>query len=198
MVYNLKASGARAPVSVYNSGATVYRQGDVAGALYVVKFGCILLSRVTRTGTRQVSGFFLPGEAFGWEIEPEHRFTAEAAGTTSVETFGHVHTRQAAEWRQSQLVPSLANLRDQLMIISRPTADARVAAFLDDMMKRQRSTRRVYLPMHRFDIADYLGLSPETISRVLRRFQESELIRSKNIHVIDALDPEQLWKIYNK
>ena len=152
-------------------------------------------SRVTRTGNRQISGFFLPGETFGWELEPEHRFSAETVGTSSIQIHGHIHSPQAAEWRERELVPSLALLREQLMILSQPTADARVAAFLDDHLRRQQSVDRIQLPMHRFDIAEYLGLSPETVSRVLRRFESLGLIAAPSIHVIDVLNPERMRKV---
>jgi len=197
MVYSSDAPHAQGPVCVYKSGATVYRQGDRAGPVHFVRMGCILLSRVTRSGTRQVGGFVLTNEAFGWETDPEHRLTAEACGPTSVETFGTISTLAAAEWRRSQLVPALVNIRNQITIISRSTADGRVAAFLDDIMRRQHCSDRVYLPMHRADISDYLGLSPETVSRVLRRFQDSDLIKLESIRMMTVSDPERLSGLYN-
>jgi len=198
MAYHVKPNGAQAAISIYSSGEVIYRQGDPAGGLFSVTFGCVMLSRVTRTGNRQISGFFLPGETFGWELEPEHRFSAETVGTSSVQIHGPIHSPQAAEWRQSELVPSLTLLREQLMILSQPTADSRVAAFLDDQLTRQHSAHRIQLPMHRFDIAEYLGLSPETVSRVLRRFGLMELINAPSIHVIDVLYPEGLRKICSR
>jgi len=194
MAYRVSSLSA-SPISLLTPGDSIYRQGDPSGTLYLVKFGCVMLSRVTRAGTRQVSGFFLPGEVFGWEVEEEHRFSAEAAGTTSIQVFGNSQT--PPDWRQAQIIPSLALLREQLLVLSRPTAQSRLAAFLGDLLERQHSSRRIYLPMHRLDIADYLGLSPETVSRVFRRFQKMELIATPSIHLVDVLMPDGLAKLHS-
>jgi len=81
------------------------------------------------------------------------------------------------------------------MILSRPTAEARVAAFLDNLLVRQGSASRIYVPMHRFDIADYLGLSPETVSRVLHRLRKLKLIEMPSLHIIVVLDSTGLKRI---
>ena len=198
MHFHVKPSNVQLSNTLYTSGGIIYRQGDAAGALYRVTFGCVIQSKVNRNGTRQVAGFFLPGELFGWEIEDERLYSAECAGTTIIQTIEPAAAEQLPEWKQGRLVPSLGQLQEQLLILSRPTAEARVAAFLHNLLCRQSSRRRVFLPMHRFDIADYLGLSPETVSRVLRRFKQSALINTPNIHTVDILKIYDLVETYNK
>jgi len=154
-----------------------------------VKYGCVLLSRVSQSGARQVIGFWLPGEIFGWEVYREHRYCAESAGESRVQAIEPSHAPASL---YTQLVPSLALLRDQLLILSRPTAEARVAAFLHNLLVRQGGATRIDLPMHRFDIAEYLGISPETVSRVLHRLKKAGMIDMPNLHGVVVLNFEAL------
>ena len=173
------------------SSSTIFRQGDRAGLLYLVKSGCVVLSCVTRSGYRQVAGFVFPGEIFGWEASADHQYCATSAGCSSVQMF---HGSQAEDLRRTNLEASFALLRDELLIVSRPSAEARVAAFLDNLLLRQGSARRIYLPMHRFEIAEYLGLSPETVSRVLHRFMKKALIEMPSLQMITVVDRALLKK----
>lgn len=175
-----------APATTYlTSESTVFRQGDRAGPLYLVRSGCVVVCRVTRSGHRHVAEFVFPGEVFGWETGRDHQYCAESAGCSSIQTFPASQTDEL--WR-SNFGKSVALLRDELLIISRPSAEARVAAFLEGLLSRQGSSRRIYVPMHRFDIAEHLGLSPETVSRVVHRFMKQGLIEVPSLQMIIVVD----------
>jgi len=194
MTQHLKTSSAEAPISIYSNGMKIYRQGDPSGSLYLVQFGCVLLARATYGGNHQVGGFFFPNEVFGWESEVEHCFSAESAGTTGIRVFGPAKDPAATEWRHKQLLPSLTRLREQLLIVSLGTADARLAAFFCDLVERN-GNDLLALPMHRLDIAAYLGISPETVSRVLRRFKDAGIVSVPSTHYIKVLNLPALQQI---
>ena len=175
-----------APATVYlKPESTVFSQGDRAGSLYLVKSGCIVICRVTRSGHRLVAEFVFPGEVFGWEVARDHQYSAQSAGCSAIQTF---LASQTEELQRTTLSSSFNLLREEHLVVSRPSAEARVAAFLENLLLRQGGVRQIRLPMHRFDIAAYLGLSPETVSRVLHRFMKNEVIAMPDLHTIIVVD----------
>jgi CRP/FNR family transcriptional regulator, nitrogen fixation regulation protein len=126
----------------------------------------------------------LPGDVFGLENGDFHRFTAEAI----VKTTTYVVKRQSLErvvktdpvMVRSLLTMTTDNLQhveNRLLLSGCQTAQERVGAFLLEMNGRQTSADVIALPMSRLDIADYLGLTIETVSRVLSKFQRKGYLR---------------------
>jgi CRP/FNR family nitrogen fixation transcriptional regulator len=87
---------------------------------------------------------------------------------------------------------SLARTQHQLMLLGCRSANARFAAFLSDLAERQGHERVVHLPMQRTDIADYLGMTIETVSRTLRFLKDEGIVRLKTISDIEILDRDAL------
>jgi CRP/FNR family nitrogen fixation transcriptional regulator len=167
----------RAPqTTVLSEGAEIYAQGDKAQTVYQVVFGAVRVFRLLADGRRQISAFHLPGEVFGFESTSSHRFFAEAICATGVRAF-----RLTADIDMSRdLLPlalgGLAKAQEHQLVLGRQSASERLAAFLLDLAERQGGLEQFDLPMSRLDIADYLGLTIETVSRTLTRFKAKGII----------------------
>lgn len=175
----------------------IYGEDEPADYVYRVVRGAVRAARYLEDGRRQVGAFHLPGDIFGYEGGEAHRFSAEAVIDTTVLIVRRAQLDRAMSqdpaaahqlWILTQT--RLAQLQDQLMVLGRMTASERVAAFLLDMAKRKCSSSEVDLPMSRHDIADYLGLTIETVSRIfsqLKRAQTIALNGSRNIVLRDRM-----------
>jgi CRP-like cAMP-binding protein len=162
--------------------AEIYEEGDPAEYLYKVIEGTVRTSKLLEDGRRQIGGFYLPGDVFGLETGDEHTFSAEAITDTKVLVIkrsalialagrDHDVVRQLWTWTSREL----KRVQDHTMLLIK-SAQERVAAFLLEMAERVPSGDGVDLPMSRQDIADYLGLTIETVSRTLSRLEHRAAI----------------------
>lgn len=166
------SSGSLQPVFV-PAGAGIYAQGEKSDRLYRVEFGAVRVYRLFADGRRQISAFHLCGEVFGFEAHATHHFFAEAICATGIRM---LHASPADELLPVAL-QGLARAQAHLLLLGRQNAAERVAAFLIEMSERQGGLDRIELPMSRTDIADYLGLTIETVSRVLSKLRRKGIIR---------------------
>jgi CRP/FNR family nitrogen fixation transcriptional regulator len=180
------------PVSFHPAGSEIYAQGDRAGDLYQVEFGCVRIHRLLADGRRQISAFHMPGELFGFETDGTHHFFAEAVNATGI----RVVRPAEARWLASDILPlalkGLVRAQEHLLVIGRQNATERVAAFLLDMAERQGGLASIELPMSRSDIGDYLGLTIETVSRVFSKFREKRVIRLAGARTVELIRVETL------
>lgn len=189
------ASMAQDALSVYRDGSEVYGQGELSGPLYLIEFGCVRVGRVNPEGHRYVCGFCFAGDVFGWESEGEHQFFAEAVGATGVRVLRPNRDADAPAKLYPVILQSMKRFQEHLLVLAKHSADARLAAFICDLADRQGDETQVYLPMQRTDMADYLGLTIETVSRALRRLKDTGLITVPNSHSIAILDPAGLQEV---
>jgi CRP/FNR family nitrogen fixation transcriptional regulator len=170
----------------FPAGSEIYAQGERCGNLYKVEFGAVRVYRLLSDGRRQISAFHLAGETFGFEAEKDHHFFAEAICTTGLRIFRDFSSRSDLA---GELLPmalqSLLRAQEHLLVLGRQNAVERVAVFLLEMSERQGGLRQVELPMSRTDIADYLGLTIETVSRALTRLKQRGVIRLPNLRSVD-------------
>ena len=160
----------------------IYGEGEPAEYLYKVKTGCVRTYKVLNDGRRQVGAFYLPGDIFGIETGADHTFSAEAicSGAVIVVKRSAIASRAMGDSTLSKqmLDMTMAELKRAqghvLLLIK--SAQERVAGFLLDMAARERKQGEVDLPMSRQDIADYLGLTIETVSRTLTHLEASSAI----------------------
>ena len=146
-------------------------------------------------GRRQISAFHLPGDVFGLTSAAEHRMSAEAVVGTTV----RIVKRRALD-AASRTDPILAcalwtataddlrHAEDHMMLLGRKSALEKLATFLLEMDRRLARSGFVALPMPRQDIADYIGLTIETVSRTVTQLQEEgalELSGARNIRLVD-------------
>lgn len=182
-------------------GAYLFRAGDRGNCVYALRTGAIKSYRVTSDGEEQVTGFFLPGEVVGLEslAGGEHMQNAIALDTSLVcriplEQYDRLAERVPSMRRQLVKVISreLFDLQERLVDARHTGAPATMAGFLvnlsDRFVRRGLVGDRIVLPMSRGDIASYLGLTLETVSRLLSRFQSEGLIEvhGRDLRLINA------------
>ena len=139
-------------------------------------------TRILSDGRRQLGGFYLPGDIFGLEFTDEHALSAEAIIDTKVQVIKRsalnaLAGRDAAVARELFLLTGceLRRVQDRILLLIQ-SAQERVAGFLLEMTDRVSVGDAIELPMSRQDIADYLGLTIETVSRTLTSLERSAAI----------------------
>jgi len=174
----------------HDAGSTIYAQSDPAEFIYQVVAGVVRTITLRRDGRRTVHGFHLPGEIFGLEREKLHHCSAEAVCEARLMQWPVSQLNALAESDKDaarELWMSLLLSRDRtaerFMYIMHGTAFEKLAYFLIDLALRTRSDGRIDLPMSRYDIADYLGLSSETVSRTFSAFRARGLIATQGRQV---------------
>ncbi|PWG62148.1 fumarate/nitrate reduction transcriptional regulator Fnr [Sediminicurvatus halobius] len=163
----------------------LYREGDDFHAIYAVRSGALKTYTVSSGGEEQVTGFHLPGELVGLDAINtwRHPCSAEALETTSVcelpfERLEDLASEIPGLQRQLLRLMSREIFSDQEMLfaMARRTAEERLAILLlslsDRFARRGLSATRFRLPMARSELGNYLGLAPETMSRLFRRFRD--------------------------
>jgi len=181
-----------AAVTFYPENAVIYAQGDKAGPLYFVEFGCVRICRLSADGRRQITAFHVAGEVFGFEADDEHESYAESVDGAGVRALRTNCGNQPSASLLLLAVKSLARTQNHLMVLGRRNANERMAALLIDLNERQGGGLQVHLPMQRNDIADYLGITFETVSRILRCLKDQRIVRLKAVNEIEILDHEAL------
>jgi CRP/FNR family nitrogen fixation transcriptional regulator len=167
----------------YKKGTEIYGEKEPAEYVYQVKTGAVRSYKLLSDGRRQIGAFHLAGDIFGLENSSSHRFTAEAIVDTTVRLIKRQSLEMVADSDLivannllSMTTNNLQHAEDHMLLLGRKTSLERVAAFLLEMDKRLTATGVIALPMSRRDIADYLGLTLETVSRALSRLHELDVI----------------------
>jgi CRP/FNR family transcriptional regulator, nitrogen fixation regulation protein len=162
-------------VTYYPRRVQIVYEDEAADRLYKVIGGTVCTYKVLSDGRRQIGGFYLPGDIFGLECTEGHTLAAEAITNAKVlvirkSVLTALASRNAALTGHLLLLTAreLARVQDRVLLLSSKSAEERVVGFLLEMSKRGSSNGNfVELPMSRQDIADYLGLTIETVSRTL-------------------------------
>jgi CRP-like cAMP-binding protein len=160
----------------------IYGQDEPADYLYKVVGGTVRTYKILADGRRQIGSFYLPGDIFGLEIGDEHTFSAEAITEAKVLVIKRssvlaLAARDNEVARQLWTVTGreLQRVQEHILLLVK-SAQERVAGFLLEMSRRTPGASAVELPMSRQDIADYLGLTIETVSRTLTQLENSAAI----------------------
>jgi len=177
----------------------IYAEGEPAVHVYKVISGVVRISKLLPDGRRQISAFHTAGDMFGFEAGDVHHASAEAVGSVKVVAYKW-QSLLAAGVRSVSLVRDLLNLtmiglrntQEHLLLLGRKNALERVAAFLLDMAERTNADGVVELAMPRHDIADYLGLTLETVSRMFAELKEQGAIKLEGARCVHLLDMERL------
>ena len=188
------AAQAGFPMS-FARNAEIYAEGETAGYVYKVVSGVVRVSKLLPDGRRQISAFHMSGEMFGFEAEEVHHASAEAVVPTKVVAIkweGVLSTeKQSASFVRELLnltVLGLRHTQDHLLLLGRKNALERLAEFLLEMSARMGGSAILDLAMPRHDIADYLGLTLETVSRMFAELKEMGTIRlesARRVHLLD-------------
>jgi CRP/FNR family nitrogen fixation transcriptional regulator len=160
----------------------IYGENERADYLYKVVSGAVRTYRVLNDGRRQIGAFHLPGDMFGLELGETHGCSAEAIADSVILVIKRsavlaLAERDADAARQLWTLTAreLGRAQHHMMLLVR-NAQERIATFLLEMAERAFSDDAVELPMSRQDIADYLGLTIETVSRTLTQLEHDAAI----------------------
>jgi CRP/FNR family transcriptional regulator len=179
--------------------SAVFREGDPAGRVFTLIEGFAKLTRLLPDGKQQVVGFRFAGDVIGYTTLKTYPFDAELLTDARLcrldrsQLDGLLRRYPQLERRMLDLcVQELTATQEQLVTVGRRSAEARVAAFLlslVDASRRRGQPRQVLeMPMTRADIADFLGLTLETVSRSLTAFRKRGWIREPVHHRVELLN----------
>ena len=185
------------------AGGTVISEGEPAVDLFNVVRGSVKLFKLLPNGRRQITGFLFAGDFLGIALNDIYAYNAEAIEPLQLCRF----PRRKLETLLGEMpklerkllgttAHELAAAQDQMVLLGRKTAKERVASFLVSLLeravKRGQSGTQLDIPMSRTDIADYLGLTTETVSRTITGLRRLKLIAAAARNRIDILDPDGL------
>jgi CRP/FNR family nitrogen fixation transcriptional regulator len=179
-------------VTFYPTDAMIYAHGDAAGPLYLVEFGTVRVCQLTSDGRRQITSFCYAGDVFGLEDGDQHQSYAESVDGAGLRVLRPADAGHFAQRLLGIALRRFAGIQKHLLLLGRMSANERMAQFLLDLLDRQGSDDIVNLPMQRNDIADYLGMTFETVSRVLRVLKDRRVIRLNSVEQIEILNIDEL------
>jgi len=167
----------------YHRGTEIFGEAEPAEYIYQIIEGAVRSYKLLSDGRRQIGAFHLSGDIFGLENGTVHRFTAEAIVDTTVRFLKRQGVEAAAEGDVSVAhdllfltTKNLQHAEDHMLLLGRKTSIEKVAAFLIEMDRRSTAAGVMELPMCRRDIADYLGLTLETVSRAISTLQSQGIL----------------------
>jgi CRP-like cAMP-binding protein len=157
--------------------AEIYGENEPAEYLYKVVTGSVRTYKVLNDGRRQIGAFYLPGDVFGLEVSDAHTFSAEAIVSSKILVIKRsalvglaARDTETARKLWTMTAGELQRVQAHILLLIK-TAQERVAGFLLEMAARVPVGNEIDLPMSRQDIADYLGLTIETVSRTLTQLE---------------------------
>ncbi|MGD0635856.1 MAG: helix-turn-helix domain-containing protein [Beijerinckiaceae bacterium] len=170
-------------IRAFKKDQQIFAEGNVAEFSSQVVTGAVRMSKLLGDGRRQIDAFHLPGDFFGIESGREHRFSAEAIVNTTV----RVYRPSGLDWIPAEgqlagkavlaaLVQSLECAQDHALLLGKKCAREKVSTFILNLAERMATGKTIDLPMSRMDIADYLGLTIETVSRTLTQLERDGII----------------------
>ncbi|WP_035693745.1 cyclic nucleotide-binding domain-containing protein [Azospirillum halopraeferens] len=183
---------------------TIFGEGDAADALYNVTSGTVKLYKLLPDGRRQITGFLITGDFIGLALNESYAYTAETVTGCTLCRFPRKKLEALLDEfpkMQRRLFSmasnELAAAQDQMLLLGRKTAKEKICSFL--LMLSQRAARRghkdnpVHVPMSRADIADYLGLTTETVSRTFTQLKTAGIISLQEGNKIQIAGMDALY-----
>ncbi len=181
----------------------IFGEGEEAEYVYQVISGSVRTHRMLRDGRRQIDEFHFAGDYFGLEAGDIHRVTAEAMVDTTVRMVRRSALSDLASERNDVAkalyrltVAGLQRSQDHVLMLGRKSARERVVGLLIDLAERVGAQRELDVPMSRQDMADYLGLTIETVSRTLTQLQADGVIALPSTRHIVLCDRGALRRLH--
>ena len=187
----------------FQVGEILVREGDPATNLFNITSGSVRVYKLLPDGRRQIVGFLFAGDFLGLATGDRYAFSAEALSPGSACRFHKkAYRKMLVELPDLETAlldrasHELQAAHNQMLLLGRKTAVERLASFLMDLSHRDRRAggegRIIQLPMTRAEIADYLGLTTETVSRVTSRLKVRGVIRLLTLHSLSIEKPAEL------
>jgi CRP/FNR family transcriptional regulator len=188
-------------------GATLFHEGDKATHLFEVVEGVLRIVKIFGDGRRVITGFLHPGDLVGVSLKDRYLYSAEAVTHARFRRFGRREFQEAINASPSlrpllfaRLCDEMAAAQNQMVLLSRKNAEERMCSFLTaELHREQRAAGRgaatVELPMTRLDIADYLGLTIETVSRMITKLTRAGVVAPEGRHSLRILKVSALARL---
>lgn len=183
-------------------GTSLYFEGDPVEWLYRIETGVLRLSRLLPDGRRQVISFGYPGDIVGFPWLGQHHTDCDVLVKSTLQPYrasalmANSSDPQLHQALMDAALQEISEIQDHVMILGQKSAIEKVACFVCSLAMRTGTGpckgRQVPLPMSRVDIADFLGLTTETVSRTLTQFRKSGYISMLGAHTVVIENPEQL------
>lgn len=181
------------PVERHAAGKTLFWEGDDASHVFELVEGVLRIVKIIGDGRRAITGFLYPGDLVGVSMRDAYLYSVEAVNAVAVRRFASASFQEAinlsAELRPqlfAKLCDEMAAAQDQMVLLSRKNAEERISSFLISLARRLSQNTQiasaVEIPMTRLDIADYLGLTIETVSRTISNLINRGIIDQENRH----------------
>ena len=177
-------------------------EGDPAERVFVVLSGVVRLCKIMADGRRTIIRFLYPGDLLGPPNDLHYRLTAEAVTDVRLRCCprGSFEARLAGSldlqrWLAASVSRDLNHALNHMVLLGRKTATERVASMLLALARRNPGSADVYAPMSRLDMADHLGLTFETVSRVISQMRRDKivaLLRPQHIHLLNLAALRQM------
>jgi CRP/FNR family nitrogen fixation transcriptional regulator len=191
-----------APALNFVENRGIYREGDEADFFFKVALGIVRTCTFLSDGRRQIDAFYVPGNVFGIEVGAEHSLSAETVCDSTIISYRRRDLKTLAansEGFSQQLfsyaMQNLARAQRHAVLLGRRCAVEKLAAFLTDWAAYSPESELLTLEMPRQDIADYLGLTIETISRTFSHLEGKALIELPTARQVRLTDPEGLRRL---
>jgi CRP/FNR family transcriptional regulator len=179
------------PTETFSAGEALFWEGDPAGQIFDVLEGVLRVYRIMPDGRRAIMGFIRPGDVLGVSFQSRFLFTAEAVTEVKVRRFARSRFFSAINQTPALrshlfaiLCDEMSAAQDQMVLLGRKNAEERVASFLLAVHRKSGVGNDIELPMSRLDMADYLGLTIETVSRMMTSFSRRGLIAMAARHTV--------------
>jgi CRP-like cAMP-binding protein len=189
--------------------AMIFREGDLANSLFQVGEGIVMLYRLLPDGRRQVVEFLQTGDVFGFSTAPVRDCSAETLVATCCTAFDRSAVERSpalAQRLSASVFSQLCGLHEHVMLLGRKSASERIASFLMRCVPgrgrgkcpgppKGNDSARVPLAMTRLEIADFLGLTIETVSRILTRLKRRGILSIKRLDEVGVCDVCRLCRL---
>ncbi|CAD7034161.1 Crp/Fnr family transcriptional regulator [Pseudorhizobium endolithicum] len=195
---SLHALFSKLPAENLSAGKILFLEGDAATSVFEVLEGSLRIFRILGDGRRVITGFLNAGDILGLSFRSHYIYTAEAITPVTVRRLSRkvfeAEVANSAELRPvvfNQMSDEMAAAQDQMVLLSTKNAEERLCSFL--LKELQRALKAgavqplVHLAMTRLDIADYLGLTIETVSRTMTKLSSKGVISTSGRHSVKVL-----------
>ena len=191
------------PEEKFEPGTAMFWEADPAKDVFELVSGVLRIYRILGDGRRVITGFLYPGDLVGVSLRDRYLYTAEAVTEVRVRRFARKRFDEEVV-RFPELRPELFNCvcdemaaaQDQMVLLARKTAEERVCSFLLRIVRRLNAHGNgapvIELPMTRLDIADYLGLTIETVSRAMTKMARAKVVVAQGRHSLLIARLQQL------
>lgn len=167
---------------VHSNQTVIFHQGDEVSGFYRVNSGVVMVYRLLEDSRRQIAGFFTQGDYFGLSAGKHHQDTAVTVTTSNIARLTMADVSRSPQLQKDVFEMTCGQLdaaQQLITTLTKKTASEKVATFLTMLAQRQHRAGEQFeirLPMSRLDIADYLGLTIETVSRRLTALKKQNVI----------------------